>query len=315
MSFSSKIRKFLNFGKHDVTTSIHIKTLIVRTNDLDQSKRFYHNTLGLDVLRDHNNSVLLANQNTLMPLIELRGPSKTSSTRYSNANGETDDRLNEPQYHHIGFLLDTKRSWISFIHHILDQEIPITGTSEANKTISFYIKDPDDNLLEFYTKKETKDHHHYPTRNFNEGHDIEWNLKQVLDTVDDDYVISTYHFEIAHLHLQVSKLNAQTFRHFFVDGLKALEIESYHPRTLNFKMGSLNILITEVYSRRHNPRMTRQNLEPIIEFPTIGTVKKLTNDLLDLQFPCDVSEGETRTIVEGFTFVCTCPEAQLVAKE
>lgn len=122
--------------------------VVFRVADLEKSKKFYTEVLGLLVMEEdpkvqacflglgdvHNNAV---------DLVQSFDPSAGGT--YSDFGSR--DGLG---FHHAAFVVDSHETLKAGYEELKKRGIPIVGMTDHGSTESVYFKDPDGNVLEIY---------------------------------------------------------------------------------------------------------------------------------------------------------------------
>lgn len=114
----------------------------LKVNDLQKMKQFYQEALGLDLMEEKENSVVLgvaADNTPLVELIQLAAPS---------------DRKRTTGLFHLAILLPTRADLGSFLYHLLTKKYGIDGASDHGYSEAIYFNDPEGNGIEIYRDKE-----------------------------------------------------------------------------------------------------------------------------------------------------------------
>ena len=118
--------------------SLRFGPVTLSVANLERSKNFYTQTLGMRVLSESTGTVLLGADST-SPLLELREqagarPSLPSSTGL----------------YHLAILLPTRVDLAAFVQHLIDTRSPVQGASDHLVSEALYLTDPDGHGLEVY---------------------------------------------------------------------------------------------------------------------------------------------------------------------
>lgn len=180
---------------HYNTIKINHIELIVK--NLNESKKFYTESLGFQVLAENSNYVSFTVDNQTEMIRIIKGKTKSNSSQTVGL-------------YHFALLLPSRKDLSLFLHHLISKQIPISGASDHLVSESIYLRDLDGNGIEIaYDREDT----HW----FDEFRELQ------MDTIEFDYSGVYYEndsFEtfnklpketvIGHLHLSVGNLQKQT---------------------------------------------------------------------------------------------------------
>ncbi|MFY9902634.1 MAG: VOC family protein [Trichococcus sp.] len=114
----------------------------LKVNDLKKMTQFYQEALGLDLMEEKENSVVLgvaADNTPLVELIQLAEPSNRKRTT---------------GLFHLAILLPTRADLGSILYHLLTKKYGIDGASDHGYSEAIYFNDPEGNGIEIYRDKE-----------------------------------------------------------------------------------------------------------------------------------------------------------------
>ncbi|WP_319996359.1 VOC family protein [Trichococcus shcherbakoviae] len=117
----------------------------LKVNDLKKMTQFYQEALGLDLMEEKENSVVLgvaADNTPLVELIQLDAPSNRKRTT---------------GLFHLAILLPTRADLGSILYHLLTKKYGIDGASDHGYSEAIYFNDPEGNGIEIYRDKEMSD--------------------------------------------------------------------------------------------------------------------------------------------------------------
>ena len=117
----------------------------LKVNDLKKMTQFYHEAIGLDLMEEKENSVVLgvaADNTPLVELIQLAAPSNRKRTT---------------GLFHLAILLPTRADLGSILYHLLTKKYAIDGASDHGYSEAIYLNDPEGNGIEIYRDKEMSD--------------------------------------------------------------------------------------------------------------------------------------------------------------
>ena len=145
--------------------TISLVTITVR--NLSVMKKFYTQVLGLAVLQDFDNEILIGHSRGSVPLLRLvqgKGSKHSILTTYF-----------------IGFKLTKPFQMGELINRLILEEQTITATGFDGYTNNFYIMDPEGNRLKFMVEGETSSE---LVDQYLEGTEINRSLHEFIDGVD-----------------------------------------------------------------------------------------------------------------------------------
>lgn len=122
-----------------LTDDLRLGQVGLAVRDLDRSRRFYLDRLGLAELeRDGTRALVGAGDRPLIELVERRG-------------GERDDA--EAGLFHVALLVPDRSSLARILRRLLADEVPLTGASDHVVSEALYLDDPDGHGLELYADR------------------------------------------------------------------------------------------------------------------------------------------------------------------
>ena len=124
---------------YEYNSQIYLAEVALNVKDLESQTAFYHQLLGLEILIQSENQVLLgAGGNPLVRLIK------------------TDDISNPKKsygLYHMALLLPTREDLANVFRHLLDLKIPLVGGADHGYSEAVYLEDLEGNGIEFYRDK------------------------------------------------------------------------------------------------------------------------------------------------------------------
>ena len=124
---------------YEYNSRIHLAEVALNVKDLESQTAFYHQLLGLEILNQSENQVLLgAGGKSLVRLIK------------------TDDISNPKQsygLYHMALLLPTREDLANVFKHLLDLKIPLVGGADHGYSEAIYFEDLEGNGIELYRDK------------------------------------------------------------------------------------------------------------------------------------------------------------------
>src|SRR5690625_4283768 len=169
--------------------SKHIGYVSLNTGNLERAIQFYHSLAGLSILKKEEKSIILGTTKNY-PLVVL--------TEIEHA---TIRAKNETGLDHFAILVPTRQELSKHFRVFVDNNYPIGMIADHMVNESFYIHDPDGNLIEF-TRDLTPDElvDHSPLSS-NELANILFTLNRPLQT----HTVSPY-TRIGHVLVRVTNL-------------------------------------------------------------------------------------------------------------
>ena len=124
---------------YEYNSRIHLAEVALNVRDLAGQTAFYHQLLGLEILNQSGNQVLLgAGEKPLVKLIQ------------------TENTGNPKQIYglyHMALLLPTREDLANVFKHLLDLKIPLVGGADHGYSEAIYLEDLEGNGIELYRDK------------------------------------------------------------------------------------------------------------------------------------------------------------------
>ena len=124
---------------YEYNSQIYLAEVALNVKDLESQTAFYHQLLGLEILNQSENQVLLgAGGKPLVQLIKI------------------DDISNPKQsygLYHMALLLPTREDLANVFKHLLDLKIPLVGGADHGYSEAIYLEDLEGNGIELYRDK------------------------------------------------------------------------------------------------------------------------------------------------------------------
>lgn len=135
--------KFFMGGSYDMENfsldpKIQLASIAIKVKDIDKMVGFYQRVVGLDLINEENDMAIMgigSKKSKLLGLIYLPEGEEGSNNRTG---------LN-----HIAYVFPERFQLASFVHHLLQMNYPIDGTSDHGYCEAIYITDPEGNRLSF----------------------------------------------------------------------------------------------------------------------------------------------------------------------
>ena len=124
---------------YEYNSQIYLAEVALKVKDLESQTAFYHQLLGLEILNQSENQVLLGAGGK--PLVRLI---------------KTDDISNPKQsygLYHMALLLPTREDLANVFKHLLDLKIPLVGGADHGYSEAIYLEDLEGNGIELYRDK------------------------------------------------------------------------------------------------------------------------------------------------------------------
>ena len=124
---------------YQYNSRIHLAEVVLNVKDLESQTAFYHQLLGLEILNQSEDQVLLGAGGK--PLVRLI---------------KTDDISNPEQsygLYHMALLLPTREDLANVFKHLLDLKIPLVGGADHGYSEAIYLEDLEGNGIELYRDK------------------------------------------------------------------------------------------------------------------------------------------------------------------
>ena len=124
---------------YEYNSQIYLAEVALNVKDLESQTAFYRQLLGLEILNQSENQVLLGAGGK--PLVRLI---------------KTDDISNPKQsygLYHMALLLPTREDLANVFKHLLDLKIPLVGGADHGYSEAFYLEDLEGNGIELYRDK------------------------------------------------------------------------------------------------------------------------------------------------------------------
>ena len=144
-----------------------ISLISITVRNLTVMKKFYTQILGLSVLQEFDNEVLIGHGRGSIPLFKL-----------VQGNGDSDSFLTT---YSIGFRLAKSSQIGELMNHFIMEEQTIIGSGFDGYTTNFYIMDPEGNRLKFMV---VEDNPSQEVDQYLEGTEMNRSLHEFIDGVD-----------------------------------------------------------------------------------------------------------------------------------
>ena len=124
---------------YEYNSRIHLAEVALNVKDLESQTAFYHQLLGLEILNQSGNQVLLGAGGK--PLVKLIKTEDTSNPKQSYG------------LYHMALLLPTREDLANVFKHLLDLKIPLVGGADHGYSEAIYLEDLEGNGIELYRDK------------------------------------------------------------------------------------------------------------------------------------------------------------------
>ena len=194
-----------------------ISLISITVRKLTVMKKFYTQILGLSVLQEFDNEVLIGHGRGSIPLFKL-----------VQGNGDSDSFLTT---YSIGFRLSKSSQIGELINRFIMEEQTIMGSGFDGYTTNFYIMDPEGNRLKFMVVEDnpSKDIDQYL-----EGNEMKRSLHDFIDGIDgasEEFPVSA---RITQLHYNVIDVEVTT--DFLINNFSFNTTYDYVTKRKNFKV-------------------------------------------------------------------------------
>ena len=124
---------------YEYNSKIYLAEVALNVKDLESQTAFYHQLLGLEILNQSENQVLLGAGGK--PLVRLIKTADISNPEQSYG------------LYHIALLLPTREDLANVFKHLLDLKVPLVGGADHGYSEAIYLEDLEGNGLELYRDK------------------------------------------------------------------------------------------------------------------------------------------------------------------
>lgn len=179
-------------SKYHISSIMHFEEVTLLIQDMKRSLEFYQEILGLQVIEQMDNKVVLS-ANLSDPLIVL------IEDRNAIPLGITTG------LYHYALLLPDRPALAHIIKQLTDKRYPITGASDHGVSEALYLDDPDGNGIEIYIDKDDSEWpmEHGKMMMYTKNMDMESIMKELPQ---EPYLQINPKTIIGHLHFHVCDL-------------------------------------------------------------------------------------------------------------
>ena len=124
---------------YEYNSPIHLAEVALNVRDLADQTAFYHQLLGLEILNQSRNQVLLGAGGK--PLVKLIQTENTGNPKQSYG------------LYHMALLLPSREDLANVFKHLLDLKIPLVGGADHGYSEAIYLEDLEGNGIELYKDK------------------------------------------------------------------------------------------------------------------------------------------------------------------
>ena len=124
---------------YQYNSQIYLAEVALNVKDLESQTAFYHQLLGLEILNQSENQVLLGAGGK--PLVRLIKTDDISIPKQSYG------------LYHMALLLPTREDLANVFKHLLDLKIPLVGGADHGYSEAIYLEDLEGNGIELYRDK------------------------------------------------------------------------------------------------------------------------------------------------------------------
>ena len=124
---------------YEYNSRIHLAEVALNVRDLSGQTAFYHQLLGLEILNQSSNQVLLGAGGK--PLVKLIQTENTGNPKQTYG------------LYHMALLLPSREDLANVFKHLLDLKIPLVGGADHGYSEAIYLEDLEGNGIELYRDK------------------------------------------------------------------------------------------------------------------------------------------------------------------
>lgn len=172
-------------------------------SSLERSLDFYHQTLGLRVLRKEQNTIVFT-ANGIDPLVTVEQPEQIMPHKFRTAG-----------LYHFALLLPSRTDLARVLAHLLKESYPLQGGADHAVSEAVYLADPDGNGIELYHDRPSDQWKWSNGKVFMSTEALDEHILDALD--DEEWRGMPDNTIMGHIHLQVADLKASEL--FYCKGL------------------------------------------------------------------------------------------------
>ena len=124
---------------YQYNSQIYLAEVALNVKDLESQTAFYHQLLGLEIMNQSENQVLLGAGGK--PLVRLIKTDDISSPKQSYG------------LYHMALLLPSREDLANVFKHLLDLKVPLVGGADHGYSEAIYLEDLEGNGIELYRDK------------------------------------------------------------------------------------------------------------------------------------------------------------------
>ena len=124
---------------YEYNSRIHLAEVALNVRDLAGQTAFYHQLLGLEILHQSEEEVILGAGEK--PLVKLIQTENTGNLKQSYG------------LYHMALLLPSREDLANVFKHLLDLKIPLVGGADHGYSEAIYLEDLEGNGIELYSDK------------------------------------------------------------------------------------------------------------------------------------------------------------------
>ena len=124
---------------YEYNSRIHLAEVALNVKDLESQTAFYHQLLGLEIVHQSEEEVLLGAGEK--PLVKLIQTENTGNPKQSYG------------LYHMALLLPTREDLANVFKHLLDLKIPLVGGADHGYSEAIYLENLEGNGIELYRDK------------------------------------------------------------------------------------------------------------------------------------------------------------------
>ena len=121
--------------------NIHLREISLNVCNIEKISDYYQQTVGLVILSENNDEILLGVKETKFPLVRLVQTDMTDHKKRSNG------------LYHMAIRVPNRTALGDFLYHLLLTETSIIGASNHGYSEAIYLEDPEGNGIEVYCDK------------------------------------------------------------------------------------------------------------------------------------------------------------------
>ncbi|RFU64725.1 VOC family protein [Peribacillus glennii] len=206
----------MNFHQAPCTYVGHVH---LKVQDLNRSLNFYQEIIGLRILEQTENRVLLTADGKI-PLLKIEQPENV-----------TPNQPNRTGLYHFALLVPKRSDLAEVLLHLLQAGYPLQGASDHLVSEAIYLADPDGNGIEIYRDR--------PSESWNwDGRDVVMTTEPLqaqnllAEGKGNEWQGLPSGTIMGHIHLQVSDLDAA--EKFYCKGLGLILVNSKYGQSARF---------------------------------------------------------------------------------